>query len=36
MKRYEYTDDWLELDERDPVFQLLTEEDVAAVILLIS
>jgi hypothetical protein len=32
MQRYEYTEDWLELDERDPGFQLLTEENVAAVI----
>jgi hypothetical protein len=24
--------DWLELDEGDPVFQLLTEEEIAAVI----
>jgi hypothetical protein len=26
--------DWLELDERDPGFQLLTEDEIAAVILL--
>jgi hypothetical protein len=28
----EYTQDWLELDEGNPGFQLLTEEEIAAVI----
>jgi hypothetical protein len=28
--------DWLELDEGDPGFQLLTEEEIAAVIFLFS
>jgi hypothetical protein len=28
----EYNQDWLELDEGDPGFQLLTEEEIAAVI----
>jgi hypothetical protein len=28
--------DWLQVDERDPEFQLLTEEEIATVILMIS
>jgi hypothetical protein len=28
--------DWLQLDKEDPGFQLLTEEEIAAVIFLIS
>jgi hypothetical protein len=29
----EYIQDWLQLDEGEPGFQLLTEEEIAAVIL---
>jgi hypothetical protein len=31
----EITQDWLQLAERDPGFQLLTEEEIAAVIFLL-
>jgi hypothetical protein len=32
----EYIQDWLELDEGDPGFQLLTEEQIAAVVLVFT
>jgi hypothetical protein len=32
----ETTQDWLQLDEGDPGFQLLTEEEIAAVIFLFA
>jgi hypothetical protein len=31
----ETTQDWLEMDEREPGFQLLTQEEIAAIIFII-